>query len=65
MMLPNAVSRPEIPNAASAYSQRLSLSACGAWSVAMQSIAPSRSPSSSAFASSLVRSGGFTLVRVS
>ena len=39
--------------------------ACGAWSVAMQSIVPSRRPSISAWRSSSVRSGGFIFIRVS
>ena len=39
--------------------------ACGAWSVAMQSIVPSRRPSISARRSSSSRSGGFIFRRVS
>ena len=57
---PNAVSSIEIPGAAWSNSQSLSTLVCGAWSVAMQSIVPSSSPSSSAARSASVRSGGLT-----
>ena len=39
--------------------------ACGAWSVATQSIVPSRRPSISAWRSASVASGGFIFMRVS
>ena len=46
-----AVSSPTMPKAAWSYSTFLSSTVCGAWSVAMQSIVPSRSPSSTAWRS--------------
>ena len=54
-----------MPKAAWSYSTFLSSTVCGAWSVAMQSIVPSRSPSSTASRSDSDRSGGFILVLVS
>ena len=57
----SAVSRPSMPGFAAAHSVSLSSGACGAWSVATQSIVPSARPSRSAATSSAVRSGGFTL----
>jgi hypothetical protein len=62
---PKAVSRPLMPNAASAHAQVLSTVVWGAWSVATASMTPSRSPATSAWASARVRSGGLTLARVS
>ena len=49
------------PRTGTSFSSR----ACGAWSVAMQSIVPSRRPSISAWRSASVRSGGFIFSRVS
>ncbi len=60
-----AVSRPTMPNAAWSYSTFLSSTVWGAWSVAMQSMVPSRSPSTTAWRSASDRSGGFILVEVS
>ena len=54
-----------MPKAAASNSQSLSWMACGAWSVAMQSIVPSRRPSTQAATSAGVRSGGFTFAFVS
>ena len=45
---PNAVSSPEMPGSAWSNSHALSIQRRGEWSVAMQSIVPSRKPSSSA-----------------
>src|SRR2546428_2464318 len=53
-----AVSRPITPLAAWSNSPSFSLSACGAWSVATQSMVPSASASISASVSRFVRSGG-------
>ncbi len=61
----NAVSRPVTPIAACSKGTSFSSGACGAWSVATQSMVPSRSPSISAWRSSSVRSGGFILKRES
>src|SRR5207245_4373665 len=60
-----AVSRPTTPNAASSYSTFLSSTVCGAWSVAMASIVPSRSASTTARRSASQRSGGFIFVDAS
>ncbi len=54
-----------MPIGASSNATSFSSRACGAWSVAMQSMVPSRSPSISACRSSSVRSGGFIFSRVS
>ena len=62
---PSAVSRPTMPKAAWSNSSCFSCVACGAWSVAMQSIVPSASASMSASRSASVRSGGAHLVEVS
>ena len=59
-----AVSRPVTPIAALSKGTSFSSLACGAWSVAMQSIVPSRSPSISAWRSASERSGGFILKRI-
>ena len=61
---PTAVSRPTIPNGATANGTRFSSTWCGAWSVAMTSTEPSASPASSASRSRSERSGGFILVLV-
>ena len=58
-----AVSRPVTPIAACSKGTSFSSASCGAWSVAMQSIVPSRRPSISAWRSASVRSGGFILKR--
>ena len=55
----NDVSSPVVPIGASSNGTSFSSRACGAWSVAMQSIVPSRRPSISACRSDSVRSGGF------
>ena len=60
----SAVSRPIMPKGASSNSAFFSKSLCGAWSVTMASTVPSFTPSTSAAASSAVRSGGFTLRKV-
>ena len=60
-----AVSSPVTPIAACSKGTSFSSEACGAWSVATQSIVPSASPSISAWRSSSVRSGGFILKRAS
>ena len=57
-----ARSRPSPP---ASNGTSFSSSECGAWSVATQSIVPSRRPSISAWRSSSVRSGGFILKRES
>ncbi len=59
-----AVSSPVTPIAALSNGTSFSSFACGAWSVAMQSIVPSRRPSISAWRSASVRSGGFILNRI-
>ena len=61
----NAVSSPVVPIGASSHGTSFSSRACGAWSVAMQSIVPSRRPSISAWRSASPRSGGFIFSRVS
>ena len=53
------------PKGASSNGASFSWSACGAWSVAMQSMVPSRRPAMRAWRSASVRSGGFILVEVS
>ena len=50
-----------MPGAARSNSISLSEMACGAWSVAIASITPSRSASTQAATSLCARSGGFTL----
>src|SRR5256712_3993141 len=57
-----AASSPTTPKAARSNSPSFSESACGAWSVAMQSTVPSASASISASTSRLVRSGGAIFV---
>ena len=54
-----------VPIGACSKATSFSSRACGAWSVAMQSIVPSRRPSMSALRSVSVRSGGFIFMRVS
>ena len=54
-----------MPIGASSKGTSFSSRACGAWSVAMQSIVPSRRPAISAWRSSSARSGGFIFSRVS
>ena len=54
-----------MPIGASSNGTSFSSRACGAWSVAMQSIVPVRRPSISAWRSSSQRSGGFIFSRVS
>src|SRR2546421_12330459 len=54
----SAVSSPTIPFGAAANCCCLSCTACGAWSVAITSIVPSRNPSLIACTSCQVRSGG-------
>ena len=61
----NAVSSPVVPIGACSKGTSFSSRACGAWSVAMQSMTPLRSPSMSAWRSTCVRSGGFIFMRVS
>ena len=61
----NAVSSPVVPIGASSHGTSFSSRACGAWSVAMQSMVPSRRPSISAWRSASPRSGGFIFSRVS
>src|SRR2546421_1954615 len=57
-----AVSSPTTPLAAWSNSPSFSLTACGAWSVATQSIVPSASASISASVSRLLRRGGGLLI---
>src|SRR3989440_7772570 len=57
-----AVSSPTTPLAAWSNSPSFSLTACGAWSVATQSIVPSASASISASVSRLLRRGGAILM---
>ena len=54
-----------MPIGASSNGTSFSSWACGAWSVAMQSIVPSLRPAISAWRSSSERSGGFIFSRVS
>ena len=54
-----------VPIGACSNGTSFSSRACGAWSVAMQSIVPSRKPAISACRSSSSRSGGFIFSRVS
>ena len=61
----NEVSSPVVPIGACSNGTSFSSRACGAWSVAMQSMTPSRRPSMSAWRSRSVRSGGFIFIRVS
>ena len=58
-----AVSRPVTPIAACSKGTSFSSAWCGAWSVAMHSMVPSRSASISAWRSASQRSGGFILKR--
>src|SRR3989454_2102503 len=60
----SAVSSPTIPFGAAANCCCLSCTACGAWSVAITSIVPSRNPSLIACTSCQVRSGGVLLAWV-
>jgi hypothetical protein len=60
-----AVSSPVTPMGASSNGCSFSSRAWGAWSVAMQSIAPERSASISAWRSDSARSGGFIFMFVS
>ena len=62
-MTGKAVSSPVTPIGASSNGASFSSRECGAWSVAMQSIAPDRRPSISASRSRWARSGGFILNR--
>ena len=50
-----------MPNAASAHSDSLASTGCGAWSVATQSMVPSARARRSSATSASVRSGGLTL----
>ena len=54
-----------MPIGASSKGTSFSSRACGAWSVAMQSIVPSFRPAISAWRSASERSGGFIFSRVS
>ncbi len=60
----NAVSSPVTPIGATSNGCSFSSRACGAWSVATQSIVPERSASISASRSASERSGGFILKRL-
>ena len=61
---PSEVSRPTMPLAAYSNSTSFSMAEWGAWSQAMTSIVPSRSPARTAATSSALRRGGLTLKEV-
>ncbi len=61
---PSVVSRPTMPNGASAMPRAFSSAWCGAWSDAIAAIVPSARAARTAATSASVRSGGFILASV-